>query len=1308
MSKVMKKVQNKISSSSFQIFNTNNISIINKLMNKNSISDIPELKKIEKKSEQIILLNYLIYSNIKNDISAIMIFLFNKIYNKIKISKTMKEINFKDLKHLNKNIKSLSKIKFNDLQSINFQNCAIEDEVINTIQNIFTSKLIYLNLSENKLTNLQIFSKDNIFNNLNELNLSHNNIEEINLLMSGKFVNLKKLHLSYNKISNIKCLDNSLYFNNLEELDLSDNNIRELNRINIPSLKFIVMTNNLISEGIINFLDLSYGANELILKYNNNELNCNYSKFDLNNTMPIVCIKFKYVIEKNDINDILEKIKFIGINKLILEGFENLDFLVNDTLNNLTELDLRNNSINNISILNNVKFNKLRKLLVKEKFDFLQGFNSLKKFNDIHFKIIYINRKDDKYKCRVIYNTDCEINFTFDDLEFLKDELLIKSEKIELEQSIWDDNIDFFFVAIQDINSYPLFKIKPNILIINFKNNKYEVSLEEKEFYSHLNMHFILNNLNIFKLEFFNEVKEIHFSGLKFDDNIDLTITAMTNLEKIYLFDNYIELAKILLIINEMKDHIIINSNLSNKCNNNLLEFLDEQVSMENIDISGEKDNDCIIKYRLPFYFYTCVNKKRLNKIKTFKFCETITLDKIELTDDDITFLKHDTLLDLKKLTLDENKITNIEFLDKMKSNKLKFVSLKKNLISNGLKYIEDNIKSEKLCDIEIKRKSDNQNIFLLSLNYNGNYQLNYDMLYDINKSLEILKEINLDNISSLDLSNLNLKNIDFLLNNSLSNIEKLNLDNNEIEDISVFSNVYFTKIRDLSIKKNPIKKGVHVLKSDFFKQSKYIELSVSKEESEYKLNIEFKNPKFTIEFYISDIEDIKNIFDFETCVIHLNKSDNQDIKYLENNESVNESSELYDRIKSLIDKLQPHDNINHFEDYTSPNYNFSNDNSSNTDNELKLKDSLNHIIIDNGSCYFKAGFSREEGPRAVFRSCVGYPKYESGMKRGDEKKFYIGSEAKQKRSLLKFSYPIENGIVNNWDDMEKIWEYIFTNELSVDPKERNIMLTEPLMNPKENKEKMAQIMFETFKIPGLYIANQTALSLYAFGKFTGIVIDSGEDLTQIAPIFDGFLLPHAIKRLDISGRDLTKYFMKLLLEIGIRLTTTYEKEIVKAIKKKSCYVALDFEEELKNVETFDYELIDGTHIFIKDQRIRCPEALFKPYLVNKDCFGIGQACYDSIQKCDIDIKKDFYNCIALSGGTTMFNGLPERLTKEIKALAPESIKEEINVINSPERKFAVWIGGSILSTISSFESQWITKNEYEEYGATIVHRKCF
>ena len=112
--------------------------------------------------------------------------------------------------------------------------------------------------------------------------------------------------------------------------------------------------------------------------------------------------------------------------------------------------------------------------------------------------------------------------------------------------------------------------------------------------------------------------------------------------------------------------------------------------------------------------------------------------------------------------------------------------------------------------------------------------------------------------------------------------------------------------------------------------------------------------------------------------------------------------------------------------------------------------------------------------------------------------------------------------------------------------------------------------------------------------------------------------------------------------------------------------------------------------------------------MVGKEVNGISQTCYDSIQKCDIDIKKDLYNCIILSGGTTMFNGLPERLTKDMKALAPYSMEQEIKVIASPERKFAVWIGGSILSSISTFESKWITKTEYEENGATIVRRKCF
>ena len=325
-----------------------------------------------------------------------------------------------------------------------------------------------------------------------------------------------------------------------------------------------------------------------------------------------------------------------------------------------------------------------------------------------------------------------------------------------------------------------------------------------------------------------------------------------------------------------------------------------------------------------------------------------------------------------------------------------------------------------------------------------------------------------------------------------------------------------------------------------------------------------------------------------------------------------------------------------------------------------------------------------------------------------NNKEFYIGTEAEDKRGVLKINYPIEHSIINNWDEIEKIWENIFINGLKVDPIEYNVMLTETSINPKENKEKMAQIMFEKFKIPKLYIALQAVLSLYTVGKFTGFVVDSGEDDTHFVPIFDGYSLPHAVMKLDLAGRELTKFMMKLLTESGTRFSTNAEKEIVKVIKEKVCYVALDFEEALRSVEKFDYELPDGSLINIKDERIKCPEALFKPSLVGNDGNDIGKICYDSIQKCDIDLRRDLYYSIILSGGNSMYNGLPERLTKEIKALVPESIKDEIKVIASPERKFSVWIGGTILSNISTFESMWITKTEYEEYGCSIIHKKCF
>ena len=180
-------------------------------------------------------------------------------------------------------------------------------------------------------------------------------------------------------------------------------------------------------------------------------------------------------------------------------------------------------------------------------------------------------------------------------------------------------------------------------------------------------------------------------------------------------------------------------------------------------------------------------------------------------------------------------------------------------------------------------------------------------------------------------------------------------------------------------------------------------------------------------------------------------------------------------------------------------------------------------------------------------------------------------------------------------------------------------------------------------------------------------------------------------------------------LEKFIREKYHYSKiKYSENIKEKACYVALDLEEELKSVRNLPYKLPDDTEVNIKDQRILCPEALFKPSIIGYDGIGIGDSCYYSIQKCDIDIRKELYNCICLSGGNTMFKRFPERLKKEIKALAPESMKEEIKIFSPTERKFSVWIGGAILSSISTFENMWITKAEYEESGSCIIHRKCF
>ncbi|KDQ14221.1 hypothetical protein BOTBODRAFT_353796 [Botryobasidium botryosum FD-172 SS1] len=362
--------------------------------------------------------------------------------------------------------------------------------------------------------------------------------------------------------------------------------------------------------------------------------------------------------------------------------------------------------------------------------------------------------------------------------------------------------------------------------------------------------------------------------------------------------------------------------------------------------------------------------------------------------------------------------------------------------------------------------------------------------------------------------------------------------------------------------------------------------------------------------------------------------------------------------------------------------------------------DDTQTVVIDNGSGWIKAGFAGEDAPQAVFPTFIGLSKLVGVMAR--QKEVYFGHEAQSRSATLSFTYPVEHGVVKDWDTMEKIWHYTFFNELRVNPEECSILLTEAPRTSSADREKMASIMFDVFSPSAICIASQAGLSLVASGCSSGVVVDVGDGVTNVTPFHEGMTFHTATERLEVAGRDITDHLKTLLAASGHELSRSTAQDI----KEELCYVALDFNEETRKTprDIKPYKLPDGSTIEIPEKiRFKAPELLFQPGLNAKGSDGVCETIHRSICKCDGDFRSKLYENIILAGGSTLFEGIGDRLQRDLSRLAPNA---KVQVIAPAERKYSAWEGGSKFASLSGFSDCCVSKDEFDEHGPSVVHKK--
>ena len=376
----------------------------------------------------------------------------------------------------------------------------------------------------------------------------------------------------------------------------------------------------------------------------------------------------------------------------------------------------------------------------------------------------------------------------------------------------------------------------------------------------------------------------------------------------------------------------------------------------------------------------------------------------------------------------------------------------------------------------------------------------------------------------------------------------------------------------------------------------------------------------------------------------------------------------------------------------------------------MKPQNKYSTVVIDAGSGLIKAGFGGEDGPRSIFNSIVGTPKKMELMVGMELQDRYVGDNAIARYEIMDFSYPIQRGEVTDWDKYENLMHYLLYSEMRVVPEEISILITEGPRTSRKNREKLTEILFETFNVKRLHIANSSMVGLYSYGKTSGLIVDSGYNVTSTVPVYEGYPLAHASLKINIGGEDLSKNLLSMITD---KLDETYVdmkgRFLADDIKEKLGFVLLN-QDDADDVKDSTYELPDGKKIEIGSELYKANEILFNPdedEQKEKGVMSLKNMVVDSINKCDNEIKNDIKENICLTGGTTLLKNFPEKLKNEISD-SSEGIN--FNLSAEQERLFSTWIGGSIVSSLDNFQFMWVSKKEYNDNGKNllVIDSKCF